>query len=482
MPIANNNPTWEVRYARQVALTDTLVVSLALTISYLLRYGVEGRELEIGLAGQVSFVVEYLTMAIMLGISWLFLLSLADTRNPKQLDNGVVEYVRVINATLLTFGLLAIVGFSVRAQVGRGFLLIALPLGLALLLITRGLWRRKMQRNRAQGLCMYRTLVVGEWEKVAHVSREIQAAGNHGFDLVGAVTAGGTQQDTVLELPVLGDYERLLEVVDAKAVDNVIITSADALTPAQMQQIGWELESRQVDLIVAAALTDIAGPRIHVRPVSGLPLIQVDYPTFTGRKYFLKRLFDIVGSIMLIILLSPVMLAVALAVKLTSPGPIFYSQERVGLDGKPFPMFKFRSMVVGADDQLKKLLEKQGTADKPLHKIEDDPRITPVGHFIRKYSLDELPQFFNVFLGTMSLVGPRPQREAEVALYAPHHHRRLFVKPGVTGLWQVSGRSDMDWEDAIRLDLYYVENWSLTGDIVILWRTIGAVLNPEGAR
>jgi lipopolysaccharide/colanic/teichoic acid biosynthesis glycosyltransferase len=179
------------------------------------------------------------------------------------------------------------------------------------------------------------------------------------------------------------------------------------------------------------------------------------------------------------LLLSPVLLVVALTVKLTSPGPIFYRQERIGRGGKPFGMIKFRSMIVNADAQLATLLEQQGTSDKPLFKVTDDPRITPVGRFIRKYSIDELPQLFNVFLGEMSLVGPRPQRPAEVALYDDIAHRRLRVKPGMSGLWQVSGRSALSWEDALRLDLYYVENWSLASDIIILFRTFKAVFMPE---
>ncbi|MCA1305494.1 exopolysaccharide biosynthesis polyprenyl glycosylphosphotransferase [Microbacterium esteraromaticum] len=229
------------------------------------------------------------------------------------------------------------------------------------------------------------------------------------------------------------------------------------------------------------SLTDVAGPRIHTRPVAGLPLIHVEYPRFEGRQRLAKRSFDIIGSLALIVLFAPVMAAVAVAVKATSKGPVFYSQERVGLRGKPFRMFKFRSMIVGADDHLQSLLDQQGTSDQPLFKVTDDPRITPVGRFIRRYSLDELPQFFNALLGTMSLVGPRPQRAAEVELYDDDAHRRLHMKPGITGLWQVGGRSDLSWNDAIRLDLYYVENWSVASDVIVVARTAAAVVKPSGA-
>jgi exopolysaccharide biosynthesis polyprenyl glycosylphosphotransferase len=210
-------------------------------------------------------------------------------------------------------------------------------------------------------------------------------------------------------------------------------------------------------------------------------LIHVEYPRLEGPKRLTKRLFDIVASSVLIVIAAIPLLIVAIAIKMTSPGKLIYKQERVGRLGEPFGMLKFRSMVADADDQLESLLDAQGTSDTPLFKVINDPRITPVGRFIRKYSIDEFPQLFNVLLGQMSLVGPRPQRAAEVALYDDAAHRRLIMKPGMSGLWQVSGRSNLSWEDAIRLDLYYVENWSMTADILILFRTIRAVVKPSGA-
>jgi len=236
-----------------------------------------------------------------------------------------------------------------------------------------------------------------------------------------------------------------------------------------------------VELIVAPALTDVAGPRIHSRPVAGLPLIHVEYPTLEGPKRFTKRLFDIAGSSLIILIALVPLIVVAIAIKVTSPGDLIYKQERIGRGGRPFGMLKFRSMVADADDQLESLLDAQGTSDTPLFKVINDPRITPIGKFIRKYSIDEFPQLFNVLVGQMSLVGPRPQRAAEVALYDDAAHRRLIMKPGMSGLWQVSGRSDLSWEDAIRLDLYYVENWSMTADVMILFRTVRAVARPVGA-
>jgi exopolysaccharide biosynthesis polyprenyl glycosylphosphotransferase len=206
--------------------------------------------------------------------------------------------------------------------------------------------------------------------------------------------------------------------------------------------------------------------------------MHVETPRYEGPERATKRLFDLLGSAFLLGVLSPLFLVVSVIIKISSPGPIFYRQERVGRDGAPIHMIKFRSMVVNADERLADLLKAQGSSDKPLFKVKDDPRITPIGRFIRKYSIDELPQLVNVLRGEMSLVGPRPQRQPEVDLYDDAAWRRLNVLPGMTGLWQVSGRSNLTWEEAIRFDLYYVENWSLLGDLAIMWRTIRAVVSP----
>ena len=225
----------------------------------------------------------------------------------------------------------------------------------------------------------------------------------------------------------------------------------------------------------------MAGSRIHTRPVSGLPLIHVETPSYDGPRRFAKRAFDLVFATGLTVLLAPLFLVTALLIKLSSRGPVFYGQERIGLSGEPFTMLKFRSMVTDADARHAALVAEHGGGSTPLFKLKHDPRITPIGRFIRRYSIDELPQLLNVFAGDMSLVGPRPQVDGEVRLYDSKASRRLAVKPGMSGLWQVSGRSNLTWEDSIRLDLYYVENWSVTSDLVILLRTARAVLAHDGA-
>ena len=472
---------WEKRYGRKLLITDSAVVVATVFTVQIARFGFTPEELAVRLTQETSFMLTYTLVSVVLIIAWLAALAIGDSRDPKIFGSGPSEYKRVVNLTLLTFGVFAIVSYAARAQVGRGFLLFALPVGLVLLLVSRWLWRKRLHRQRKLGRHIYRTLIVGDRAKSAHVAQQIMRDRFVGFGLVGAVTSRGSHTELAPGLDVVASYDELLGTIDAMKIDAVIMTSADAINPTRKREIGWELESRKVDLVVASALTDIAGPRIHIRQVADMPLIHVDYPSFTGRKYFSKRMFDLISSSLLILLLSPLMLVVAVAVKTTSRGPIFYNQERVGLRGKHFPMFKFRSMVQNADDQLQSLLDQQGTADKPLHKVENDRRITRFGRFIRRYSLDELPQLFNVFIGTMSLVGPRPQRDAEVELYQGYDHRRLLVKPGITGLWQVSGRSSLEWEDAIRLDLYYVENWSMTGDLILLLRTVRAVISAQGA-
>jgi exopolysaccharide biosynthesis polyprenyl glycosylphosphotransferase len=232
---------------------------------------------------------------------------------------------------------------------------------------------------------------------------------------------------------------------------------------------------------MAPSLTDIAGPRIHARPVAGLPLIHVETPRYQGADRFLKRAFDLVVSAGLLMVLSLPLLVVALLIVSTSPGGVFFAHERIGKRGRPFKMLKFRSMVADADAGLASLLRAQGTDDRPLFKVVDDPRVTKVGSFLRRYSIDEIPQLMNVLRGEMSLVGPRPQVAREVALYDNAATRRLFVKPGMTGLWQVSGRSNLSWDESVRLDLYYVENWSLTADLSIMARTVRAVFAKDGA-
>jgi exopolysaccharide biosynthesis polyprenyl glycosylphosphotransferase len=303
---------------------------------------------------------------------------------------------------------------------------------------------------------------------------------------VAAYTPGvqdGPAEDPASRLPILGyqpDTASILAAIDACQADAVAVSAGVQLHPQTLRHLGWELAARNVGLIMAPALTDIAGPRIHTQQVAGLPLIHVTTPTLEGGQRVAKRLFDVAISGMMILVLSPLMLIIALLVKLDSPGPVLFVQDRVGMEGKHFGMLKFRSMAVDAEARLGELAH-QNQGNGLLFKMKNDPRVTRIGGFLRKYSLDELPQLINIFAGSMSLVGPRPPLPREVEAYEHDVRRRLLVKPGLTGLWQVSGRSNLSWQDSVRLDLYYVENWSLAGDLVIILRTVRAVFRSTGA-
>ncbi|WP_235522510.1 MULTISPECIES: sugar transferase [unclassified Plantibacter] len=425
-------------------------------------------------------VVNYTVISITLIVAWLVTLRIFGTREYRVVGSGNAEYRLIADASIRLFGIIAIIAFLVKLDLARGYFLLAFPLGILVLLLSRWMWRQWLSVQRAHGRYASLVLLVGSAESAEHIAKELTRNTDAGYRVVGACVPtgkiGGTLGDT--GIPVSGTVDTVLEAIAVTRADTVIITSSDELTPVRVRELSWSLEPGRQHLIVAPSLTDVGGPRIHTRPVAGLPLIHVETPRYEGRKRFSKRAFDILGSGAILLVASPILLVVALLVKFTSPGPVLYRQERIGLNGEPFHMLKFRSMRVNADAELAALLEQQGTSDRPLFKVQNDPRLTRVGATLRKFSLDEFPQLINVFRGDMSLVGPRPQREGEVALYDSAAKRRLIVQPGMTGLWQVSGRSALSWEDAIRLDLYYVENWSLTGDVIILWRTIRAVVAP----
>lgn len=469
---------WQRAYGFRLLVSDTVVVASAVTGSQLLWFGADTPNLD----GAPGSGFGYTTVSVAVVLAWLFILRVFETRDPKVIGSGTLEYKRVADSTIRLFGVLALLAYLFDIGLARGYFLTALPLGLGLLIYSRWVWRQWLRRQQSRGDYLSRAVLVGEHKNSFHVATMIKRAGGTGLSLVGTFTASGETPRTVPEdLPVLGAFHEILHFVDEQEIDTIILTGTDDLSPEGLRQLGWDLETRNVELIVAPALTDIAGPRIHARPVAGLPLIHVEYPNLAGVSRLSKRAFDMFASLAMLIAFSPMLLGVAIAVKTTSPGQLIYTQERIGKGGVPFGMLKFRSMVPDADDQLESLLDAQGSSGTPLFKVTNDPRITPVGRFIRKYSLDEFPQLVNVLRGQMSLVGPRPQRAAEVALYDLAAHRRLIMKPGMSGLWQVSGRSNLSWEESIRLDLAYVENWSMTGDILILVRTFRAIIKHHGA-
>lgn len=478
--------SWKQAYSSRLFVTDLVMVTIASFGAQLSRFGGTLSETEASPTDMFGIQVSYTFLSFGLIATWMLMLQILGTRDRRMTGDGFAEYKLVMRATLGTFGVLAIAAFLLRMPVARGYVVIALPAGLMLLLFGRWLWRKWLRRQRRTGRFLHRAVIVGDPQATIHVIRQIARVPWAGYKIVGEVTtpngAGHAPSMDMLkdDMVVAVGYDAILETIDKTRSDTLILTSADVLTPERTRQLGWQLDERSIEMVVAPALTDIAGPRIRTAPVAGLPLIHIDYPQLTGLNYLLKRAFDIFGSLALLVVLSPIMLIATLAVKLTSAGPVLFKQERIGYQGNPFYMLKFRSMVIDAEERLKELRDKSDGNDV-LFKMRDDPRVTKVGRVLRRYSIDELPQLINVLTGDMSLIGPRPPLEREVSRYDEWTHRRFLVRPGITGLWQVSGRSDLSWEDSVRLDLYYVENWSLMGDIIILFRTIKAVVASDGA-
>ncbi|WP_243400665.1 sugar transferase [Arthrobacter sp. Bz4] len=466
------------RYPRKLSAIDAIVVLWATSGALLIRFGLIDD-------ADAAPVTTYAIFTVVISVAWWVMLGAWDSRVPRVLGSGAEEYRRVFAASLWLFGLVAIFSYAFRYDTARGYVGLALPAGVIGLLVARWMVRQALCAERRRGMSSSRVLIVGGSSAADHLITSLRRMPLAGYTPVAAhITGANPSLEINLDVPVVGnapDVQSVIDALDASRADSVAISAGSNIDPGVLRRLGWALAARETRLILAPALTDVAGPRIHTQPVAGLPLVHVSTPKLTGASRALKRLFDITGSSALLICLSPLLLAVSILVKSSSPGPVFYAQERIGIKGEKFRMYKFRSMIEKADDQLSTLLASQGSSGKPLFKVNDDPRITSVGRVLRKYSLDELPQLINVLRGSMSLVGPRPQRAGEVALYDDDAHRRLYVSPGMSGLWQVSGRSNLSWEESIQLDLYYVENWSLIQDIVILFKTFKAVFASQGA-
>ena len=472
---------WVTAYLTRVSWSDAVVVTVAVLAAQIFRFGSDDPLQPNGGWGLPATFV-----SIALIVCWLLALRATQSLDRRIVGSGPQEYSRVITACLSLFGVLAMLDLVFRLNIARGFLLVALPAGTLGLLLTRWMWRKDLIRQRAKSQNLERVLVVGAVSPSKPLVERLLKSPTLGYDVVGVClppSRRGTPEELrVAEqmIPVFGDFDDVRDAVLHTGATTVAVTSAEALGHQAMQDLSWDLEGIHVEMLVAPGVTDVAGPRMMVRPVAGLPLLHIDKPRYEGANKFRKGFLDRFGASLALLLAAPVMLCVALAVKLDSRGPIFYKATRVGLNNEPFSMWKFRSMVQDADQKKANLAHLDQGAGV-LFKMRDDPRVTRVGKFIRRYSLDELPQLFNVLGGSMSLVGPRPPLPDEVEKYDGRVSRRMLVKPGVTGLWQVSGRSDLTWEESVRLDLSYVENWSMMQDIVILWRTAQAVVAKEGA-
>ena len=470
---------WEKSYVRRLVVADFMIGMIAAIAALEIRFGENAAE---------PSNRTYLAFTLLLPFGWLLTLALNRAYESRFLFVGNDEYHRVFRAGLGLTAAVAIFSFAFNLQIARGYVVIAMPLATVINLGLRYLARHRLHNSWARGDKLRRVVLVGQESAINQMTRQLRSERYHGLGVVGAcVPARDRGLATVIKfsesgLPIFGTFDDVATAVRQSGADTVVALSCPELDGAALRRLAWRLETDDVDLVVASTLIDVAGNRTTIRPVDGLPLMHVEHPRLTGAPRLVKAAFDRTAALTALIFFAPLLIVLAVVIR-TAPGargPALFRQVRVGKDGREFVIYKFRTMHVDAESRLthlRQLNEKDGV----LFKMRNDPRITRIGRVLRKLSLDELPQLLNVVKGHMSLVGPRPPLPSEVAIYPEDMLRRLAVKPGLTGLWQVSGRSDLSWEESMRLDLRYVENWSLFGDLVILGRTFTAVLRSSGA-
>ena len=458
---------WERDYLRRAALADLGCAILGVFAAAQLRFG-----------NDVSGT--YIALSLALPVAWLAAILLAGGYDVRFIGVGSDEFRKILNAGVGLTAAIAAFSYAINLELSRGYVLIALPMTTALDLVARFAIRKRLHHLRASGRCMLSVVAVGHETAVADLVKELGRDRYHGLTVVGACVAQPSECAEVAGVPVYGGLDDVTTAVKAFGADTVAVLACPEMNGIRLRSLAWELEKTGTDLCVSPALLDVAGPRTTIRPTAGLTLLHVDHPQLSGFRLLVKGLFDRCIAAAALILLFPLMAVLALAIWLHDRGPALFTQTRVGKNGHAFRIYKFRTMVVDAEKRRAEL-DSSNDNDGVLFKIRKDPRITAVGAHLRRWSIDELPQLINVFLGDMSLVGPRPALPDEAAQYADHVRRRLVVKPGLTGLWQVNGRSDLPWEESVRLDLRYVENWSFALDLQILWKTISVLLRGSGA-
>lgn len=465
-------PLWAVRYRIALVTLDLCCIIIATITGYEVRFG---------LAAPTDTATEYLLIGLIITAGWVIALQASGGYEIRHLATGPEEAKRVLRASALTVSVIAILCYATKTSLARGFVVGVIPTGVVLLLLGRTAVRAVVRKRRAEGRWTHRILAVGTTESVLHLLQVTGRAYGAGLRIVGAcVEDAELGREIAPGVPVVGGVREAADAAEHIGVDVVAVTG-HGLGPTGVRELGWRLEGSGRGLVMAPALTEVAGPRVHVSPVEGLPLFWLEQPQLGRVPRVIKRALDLTGALFLLVLSSPVLLGTAALIKLTSRGPVLFKQRRLGVNGSEFMIWKFRSMYADAE-QRRALIIAQNEQDGGgvLFKMRRDPRVTPIGRWIRRLSIDELPQLVNVVTGRMSLVGPRPLAVID-STYTGSARRRLLVRPGITGLWQVSGRSELSWDDAVRLDLYYVENWSLGLDISILIRTIMAVLLRKGA-
>ena len=458
---------WARDYLRRAALADLGCAIIGVLAAVQLRFG-----------GHAT--VLYVALSLALPLLWLGAVGLAGGYDVRFIGTGSDEFRKILNAGVGLTAAVAIFSYLVDVELSRAYLLVALPSVTGCDLFARYAMRKRLHRWREEGRYLLSVVAVGHETAVAALITELGRDRYHGLTVVGACVVHPSENAEVAGVPVYGGLDDVSAAVSAFGADTVAVLACPEMDGIRLRALAWELEKTGTDLCVSPVLLDVAGPRTTVRPTAGLTLLHVDHPQLSGMRLLLKGLFDRTVAAVALFVSLPLMILLALLIRLHDRGPALFTQTRVGKDGHVFKIYKFRTMIVDAEEHRARLLARNDS-DGVLFKLRQDPRVTALGAHLRRWSIDELPQLFNVLLGHMSLVGPRPAMPGEVARYADHVHRRLVVKPGLTGLWQVSGRSDLSWEESVRLDLRYVENWSFALDLQIMWKTIWVMGGKSGA-
>ncbi len=461
---------WRVRYARSVMVSDFLAALLACFAAALIRY-----------EGIPNLRVALLTAVV--PFAWVLVCARSGAYRANSLGIGLDEYRSVGRALVILLALLSVALIALNWRMSRAMFFVAVPLTFFLTVLARRLLRGRLARARHHGQALQSTIVVGRGLAVHDMIASIQNDPmSTGMKVVGACASDLPDPKLVGDVPLFGGVERALVAVRDTGAEAVVVASDASFSGKSLRRLGWALSEIGVDLFVHPGINEVAAPRLTLRPAAGMSLLHVEGPTIGGFDALAKRAIDIVCSSLIALATMPVWLFIAASIKLHDRGPVFFVQQRVGENGRTFPMIKFRTMVVDAEQRLLAgMVSSHTQVNEMLFKDKQDPRITKPGRWLRRLSLDELPQLLNVLRGEMSLVGPRPPLPREVDTYEPDAMRRLRVRPGLTGMWQISGRSDLNWEESLRLDLWYVDNWSPVLDLMILMRTVRAVLKAEGA-
>ncbi|HKE66982.1 MAG TPA: sugar transferase [Micromonosporaceae bacterium] len=464
---------WYRPYAMVLVVTDFVAAALAsLTATSQLSKATSGFRDAPGRFQLIAYVL--------LPMAWVIALWAHGAYDRRYLGLGTDEFKRVVRASITMAATVSFLAFAFVLQLSRLSVAVALVGAACYVAILRFTARRALHLFRGKGRASHRLLLIGTLSEALEVHTAVTRTRQAGMVPVGILVTDGRASQPRRAVPVPVHVNRdLVALVNEIGADTVAVCGSASGDRADLRRLAWQLEGTGVELVVAPQLTDIAGPRVHIRPVEGLPLLYVEEPKLAGLSWLVKNTLDRLVAAIGLLLLLPMFVVIAIGIKMSDHGPIFFRQRRTGREGKIFSVWKFRTMYVDAEERRATLVE-QNEGDGMLFKIRKDPRVFRVGRWLRASSLDELPQLINVLRGDMSLVGPRPL-PAEDGDFLGDVRRRLLVRPGMTGLWQVSGRSELSWDDAVRLDLYYVDNWSLAFDLTILWRTVGVVLRSKGA-